>query len=53
MTNIILQVQQRSRELLVSMKAVLLEQTTRSASNTQMSKNFPEVRSFKEEEDSI
>jgi hypothetical protein len=50
MTNTTTRVLQQSLGLLASTREVLLEQTTKLASNTQMSKKYPEARSFREEE---
>jgi hypothetical protein len=45
-----MRVPQQRLGLLASTREVLLEQTTKLALNTQMSKKSPEARSFKEEE---
>jgi hypothetical protein len=50
MTNTTMRVPRQSLGLLASMREVLLEQTAKLASNTQISKKSPEARSFKEEE---
>jgi hypothetical protein len=50
MTSTAMRVPQQSLGLLVSMREVFLEQTTKLASNTQTSKKSPEARSFKAEE---
>jgi hypothetical protein len=50
MTNTTMRVLQQSPGLLASTREVLLEQTTKLASNTQMSRKSPKARSFKEEE---
>jgi hypothetical protein len=51
MTNTTTQVLQESLGQTVSMKGVLREPTIRSRLNIQVNKLFPEVRSFRAEED--
>jgi hypothetical protein len=50
MTNTTMRVPQQSLALPAGTREVLLEQTTKLASNTLMSKKSPEAKSFKEEE---